>query len=265
MTEINLRIAGEAEPTLLFVHGYGCALDDWAAQLSALSPRFRTIALDLPGHGRSAMPATVSIGGLADAVIAVRQRHAGANAILVGHSMGCRVILEAFRRSPAEIAGLIFIDGSMVAEGDADAASQRTIDAVDRVGLESFLTQFFGDMFVDEGHADFRARALARALGLDKQFARALLGAMARYDAGESRAALSRVNIPALVLQSTYLDSAMKRAALPPGQTTPWMDAVAQLVPQSEARTISGVGHFTMIEAAAVSNDAIAEFALRVR
>ena len=38
---------GRQEPTLIFDHGFACALDDRDRQVEALSPRFRCVALDL--------------------------------------------------------------------------------------------------------------------------------------------------------------------------------------------------------------------------
>ena len=61
---VNFRVTGSQDPTLLFVHGFACAHDDWDAQVNALSPRYRCVALDLPGHGASATPATVSIAAM---------------------------------------------------------------------------------------------------------------------------------------------------------------------------------------------------------
>ena len=68
---VNFRVTGSQDPTLLFVHGFACALDDWDAQVTALSPRFRCAALDLPGHGASAKSATVSIAAMGSAVAQV--------------------------------------------------------------------------------------------------------------------------------------------------------------------------------------------------
>ena len=59
--QINARVVGSQQATLIFVHGFACALDDWDRQVEALSPRFRCVALDLPGHGRSPRPDMASI------------------------------------------------------------------------------------------------------------------------------------------------------------------------------------------------------------
>ena len=51
-------LAGEwpldpAKSTIVFIHGAGGSGAFWSAQVQGLAARFNTIALDLPGHGRS--------------------------------------------------------------------------------------------------------------------------------------------------------------------------------------------------------------------
>jgi len=111
---INYVVRGTGDPTLIFVHGFACALDDWEEQLRGLSPSFRCVALDLPGHGYSAEPDTASIEILAAAVNRVKDQVAASNSILVGHSMGCRVIVEAYQQSSVTVSGLVFVDGSFL-------------------------------------------------------------------------------------------------------------------------------------------------------
>jgi pimeloyl-ACP methyl ester carboxylesterase len=68
-----------------------------------------------PGHGRSAPPADpsrIDIPSLAAHLGAVR-RHIGDPAcVLVGHSMGCQVALEAYRQRPEGIRGLVLMCGT---------------------------------------------------------------------------------------------------------------------------------------------------------
>src|SRR5206468_3612485 len=111
---INFIVCGTNDPTLIFVHGFACSLDDWEEQLRSLSPQFRCVALDLPGHGHSAQPETISIETLATAVNRVKDRIAAPSTILVGHSMGCRVITDAFQQSGATVSGIVFVDGSIL-------------------------------------------------------------------------------------------------------------------------------------------------------
>ena len=55
--------AGEG-PIVLLVHGVGLQAEAWAAQIDALAHRFRVIAVDMPGHGKS--PLAKQITALSD-------------------------------------------------------------------------------------------------------------------------------------------------------------------------------------------------------
>jgi pimeloyl-ACP methyl ester carboxylesterase len=258
---INFRVVGTDEPTLILVHGFACTLEDWDAQVRGLSPRFRCAALDLPGHGGSAMPATVSIATMAEAVNTVKDQIGSRRAILIGHSMGCRVIMEAFQQSPINIVGLVFVDGSFVGGGDPVAAIKKAKDAVDRVGIDAFTQRLFNDMFLEGSDVKLRERLVARAQGVNAGFREELFLDLVRWDQYNAKDVLKRVTIPALVLQSTFLDADLKRAPIRAGMTTPWMDLVASLVQKSEAKIIPGAGHFAMIEAAPAVNHEIQTFA----
>jgi pimeloyl-ACP methyl ester carboxylesterase len=67
------------------------------------------------GHGRSALPvdtARIDIAAHAADLLSVRQHVGDPPAVLVGHSMGCQVALEAYHRHPERVRGLVLICGS---------------------------------------------------------------------------------------------------------------------------------------------------------
>ena len=255
-----MRIVGTGEPSLIFVHGYACALEDWDRQLEALSNDFRCIALSLPGHGGVALPNTVSIEALAEAVNGAREQIGGGRVVLIGHSMGCRVVMEAYCQSPANVAGLVFVDGGKIG-GDLDQAIAWMTDRIDRGGIDAMMAQSFDGMFFDNSDPEIRQHIVRRALSLDRAFRRELLLQIIRWDAGKNDDTLKQIAVPVLALQSTYFGPDLKLAALQPDITSPWLDLVAGLVPQAETEIIPNVGHFTMIEAAPSVNAALARFA----
>src|SRR5215471_9590321 len=246
-SEINVRVVGRQEPTLIFVHGFGCALDDWDRQVEALSPRFRCVAVDLPGHGGSPRTGTASIAVMGGAVNSVKERIGARNTILVGHSMGCRVIIEACLQSRSNLAGLVFVDGSILS-GDPETVIKRAKDAIDCEGMDAFTQRLFGEMFLKDSDAMLRRRLVARALGVDAKSREALFLDLIRWDLTKVKDALRLITVPALLLQSTYINSELKRMPMQLGMTTPWMEAVASSVPASEAKIMRDVGHFAMIE-----------------
>ena len=240
-----MRITGAGEPTLLFVHGYACAHDNWDRQLEALSAKFRCIALDLPGHGQSPIPETASVGVLAEAVSNVKERVGGNKVVLIGHSMGCRVVAEAYRQSPEKVVGVVFVDGSRFT-GDPDVAMTLTRDGANRGGPNT-------------------QQQPVRAPSLRRKFRDDLALRVLHWDLEEAETAVKQIIVPVLVLQSTNIDDDLERTPLQPGMTTPWMDLIATVVPQSEAKIIAGSGHFVMIDAAPALNDEVAKFAARFR
>src|SRR4051812_33484238 len=95
MPLIHHVVTGGRRPPVVFVHGFACAHSDWTAQIKHLSPRQQIIAVDLRGHGAS--PGTLdecSIERYGADVAEVMRSLAIPPAVLVGHSMGCRVVVE---------------------------------------------------------------------------------------------------------------------------------------------------------------------------
>src|ERR1039457_1860691 len=90
MTLIHHVVTGDGPLPIVFVHGFACAHGDWDNQVAHLSPRHRTVAVDLRGHGAS--PGTAeecSIERYGADVAEVMRALALRPAVLVGHSMGC--------------------------------------------------------------------------------------------------------------------------------------------------------------------------------
>src|SRR5262249_61193968 len=88
--------------------------------------------------------------------------------VLVGHSMGCRVITEAYLQAPADVAGLVFVDGSIIG-GDPDFAIKRARENIERNGMDALTQRLFSDMFVENSDPKLRDRLVARAQKRDRK------------------------------------------------------------------------------------------------
>jgi len=96
-------------------NGLGVSTFFWDHIGAYFSARHRVVVWDFPGHGASTRPADPSLftmPGLADDLVEVMDRAGVEQAVLLGHSLGCQVILEATRRHPDRVAGLIPILGA---------------------------------------------------------------------------------------------------------------------------------------------------------
>jgi pimeloyl-ACP methyl ester carboxylesterase len=104
---------GSALP-VLFVHGNGANLTQWQAQLDHVRQSRRTVALDLRGMGKSAVPANgdYSIDAMASDVAAVADALHLKRFIIVGHSYGGGVVAAYAAAHPDRVAAVVYADSA---------------------------------------------------------------------------------------------------------------------------------------------------------
>ena len=99
---------GKGPQTIIFIHGLGSYLPAWNKNIAELSQHYRTIALDLPGYGKSSKEnAQVGMKAYADAVLALMDELKIEKAVLTGHSMGGQVAITAALQAPERVQKLI--------------------------------------------------------------------------------------------------------------------------------------------------------------
>jgi len=254
--------AGQGAPPLVFVHGFACRLEDWQAQLNHFQKSHMVVACDLRAHGETpGRPHECTIAHYGGDVAALVNHLELNGCILIGHSMGTRVVLEANRLVPERVAGVVLIDGSRSGSGDPDAAEAAAHATIAKAGYPAFAEHLFRQMFFKPSpEAD---AIVARALRQSAQFGPLLWPSMARWDAAEMDAALAAVRSPLLAIQSTTRDAQMRRATLKAGQSTPYLDLIRSSVRGAAIAVVPDTGHFTQIEAADEVNHLIAGFMRR--
>lgn len=99
-----------AKPSVIFIHGVLNDHSVWILQSRYLAHHgFNVLALDLPGHCRSAGEPPASVEAAADFVLALMDAAGLAQATLVGHSFGSLIALEAASRAPQRIHQLVLV------------------------------------------------------------------------------------------------------------------------------------------------------------
>lgn len=248
---------GEGGPPIVFVHGALCAHEDWNPQFEHFSARQRVVAVDLRGHGKStADPASCGIAAFAADVVALMRALDLPPAVLVGHSMGCRVILEANLQAPERIAGLVLNDGGRLGTGDAEAA-ERKMRAEMSAAYEKVVGPLFAGMFNEKSDPQLKDRLVRRALAIPQAVGIAFFPTMIGWDAGRAEKALQQVRVPMLVLQSTFTNAQRVRVSLEPGADNYYFQVVREHAPAVRIEIVPGVGHFTMLEAPDATTRAI--------
>lgn len=97
-------------PTVVFIHGAEHDHSVWALQSRYFAHHgYSVLAVDLPGHGRSQGEGLRSVEDMADWILALLKAAQAQSAVLVGHSMGSLIALEAASRAPDTIAKAVMV------------------------------------------------------------------------------------------------------------------------------------------------------------
>lgn len=210
-------------PTLVFLCGLLSDARVWAP-----------VAAALPGQ-IFAFPGFDSLGAMAESLLARTE----GPLVLVGHSMGGRVALEAVRQAPDRIAGLVLANTGVhpPAEGEA-AGRQQMIDIATGEGMAALADAWLPPMMgADPARVAAllpELRAMVEAYSLEAYLGQiaALLG---RADAGP---VLAGYGGPVLLLSADH------DRWSPPAQHA----AMHALAPRATIRILPGAGHMLPVE-----------------
>jgi pimeloyl-ACP methyl ester carboxylesterase len=151
-------------PDVMLLHGWTCDSHDWSWQLPVLESKYRVVAPDLRGHGRSEiMPpgAYAPADYVADIEALIVASHRGRKFVLIGHSMGAQIAARLAAKRPDLICGVVSIDGAL--GFDAAAAGlfgkvARDLAAGDPARVVSALFESVYDRNTDPGFKRWHAR-----------------------------------------------------------------------------------------------------------
>lgn len=102
---------GGGATTLVFIHGWSCDRTYWSEQISDLAQDYRVVTLDLGGHGDSGQNREQwTFTSLAEDIRAVVEHLDLDRVVLIGHSMGGPVSLEAAAMLEERVVGVIGVD-----------------------------------------------------------------------------------------------------------------------------------------------------------
>jgi pimeloyl-ACP methyl ester carboxylesterase len=257
-------------PAVLLSDGIGCAGYIWRALEPALARRRRVLHWNYRGHGgseRPVEPEQVSVAHCARDLLTVLDEAGERRAVLVGHSFGVQVALEAHRLAPRRVAGLVLICGSaghlLDTFHDVPGASaalpywQRAVEAYPGVARFLARTVIPSEAVVRLGMAyEVNARQLSRQdleryladlADVDSPLFVRLLASAAAHDASGH---LPEVAAPTLVL-------AGEKDTFTPARLSV---ALHEAIPGSELLVVPGGTHVLPLEQPALCEGRIEAF-----
>jgi pimeloyl-ACP methyl ester carboxylesterase len=102
---------GTGAPVVL-IHGFASSLYTWKDVLPALAEAHDVVALDLPAHGGSQIPATLAGSLYPEVVLGLLDTLALPRAALVGNSLGGAVAVSVAAHHPERVDRLVLIDSA---------------------------------------------------------------------------------------------------------------------------------------------------------
>ncbi len=190
------QTAGEP---ILFHHGIGASAELWAGWQPALADRYRLVAFDMRGYGRSHVPPEDfrwSLDLLVDDLFAVADAAGLKRFHLVGESIGGTVALAAALARPARIATLTVSNGAHL------GASIQRVEAwrrqLDEGGVKRWSDAFMADRFHDDALSPERRAWFAAQQ--EKWPRESILNALGVLVGTDLTARLGEIRCPALLL-----------------------------------------------------------------
>ena len=242
--------AHELDPkkhSIVFVHGAGLDHSWFGLQSRYFGYHgYNVLAVDLPGHGRSAGPPLPTIGGMADWIFEVVNSLKMEKTSIVGHSMGSLVGLECALRQPERVERIVLIGTAYpmtVGEEFLDAARRDHHDAFDMHAIWSHAPRVPLGANPNPGmwmYGDTLARLARLAPGVLYND----LKACNEYRLSGAAAC------PALFILGR------QDAMTPPRNSK----SLQEKIPQSKSVVIDPSGHSLMAEAPDATLDALVEF-----
>lgn len=254
----------------IFSDGILCDGFIWKYLWAALPDLVPVVHWHYRGHGRSALPADpnrIDIPAHAQDLGAVRRHVGDPPCVLIGHSMGCQVALEAYRQRPERIRGLVLLCGTYGNVTSTfhgvqflDLLLPKLVDAVQkapdlaraiwsrlpaRLALKVALK--IGEIDPNRVHADDFLPYLLHMTHVDFPMFLRMLREAGRHSAADM---LSTIDVPVLVV-------AGERDTFTPAFLA---QSMAEAIPTGELLMVPGGTHVTPIEQPELVDDRVKAF-----
>ncbi len=257
--ELHVQLLG-AGPPVLILHGFTGSGDSMDEVARGLAGDFRTVRVDLVGHGRSGAPRelepyrmTSCVAQLVDALdaLGIESTH------LLGYSMGGRAALALCAWHPDRVRSALLVGGSAGLANPEERRERRASDEalahrIEREGLARFVDDWMAlPLFATQRRLGPAALARSREQRLENR-AHGLAGSLRGMGTGAQPPLhdhLPGIQVPVLLVAGE-LDAKFTRIAA----------ALADELPDGRALCVPGAGHACHLEAPEAFREAASTF-----
>ena len=229
---IAYTISGTGSPALVFIHGWMCDQSFWVAQVEYFRETNTVVTIDLPGHGLSGVEREPwSVLALGADVQAVVEDLDLSDVVLIGHSMGGPVALEAARLMPERVIGVVAVDSLQDAATEYDPEQIESMLAAFENDFVGTCNDFSASMFLEGSDPELVARVISAMCDGTPAIGVALMRDFVDYELGP---ALAAVRIPVRFINADLWPTNV--------------EVNRKYQPDFDGIIMDGVGHFLMME-----------------
>jgi pimeloyl-ACP methyl ester carboxylesterase len=240
---VALDLAGSGPP-LVFIHGWSCNRQHWRGQMPVFAADHTVVALDLPGHGESTGEReTWSIEQYGVDVAAVVTALELDSVVLVGHSMGGPVALEAARQLGPRVAGVVAVDTLQNVESEIDPKMREELEKLYDAYRKDFAAvcpQVVARMFIPRTDPELVKWVTEGMCRTRPEVAVALAARFPDYD---EAAGMKAAGVPIRAINAQWQPTAIEVNR----RYSPGFDVII----------LEGLGHFLQLEAPDRFNQAL--------
>jgi 2-hydroxy-6-oxonona-2,4-dienedioate hydrolase len=248
---------GEGTP-LILMHGTGGHLEAYARNLRALAARYRVIAYDYPGHGRSTVATSdLQIDSYVEHLIGLMDALGVRRAHLSGESLGGWVAVKFAARHPERVGRLVLnTPGGTIATPEVmeriRSLSQAAADDPTEERIRARLEWLMADprSVTDELVAIRRAIYQRPGFATSMRHILCLQNEQVRRQNMVTDHELAAITAPTLVIWTSDDPSGPARAGLD----------MAERIPGGEFQLIEGAGHWPQWEQSETFNRVVLDF-----
>ncbi|RMD47991.1 MAG: alpha/beta hydrolase [Ignavibacteria bacterium] len=257
---------GEGKETIIFLHGLGSYMPAWQKNIPVLAQHFRTIAVDLPGYGKSSKEVhSGSMEFYADVIIELADKLNLKKITIAGHSMGGQIAMVAALKYPDRVSNLILIDPAGFEEftpGEKEWFKEvMTVDGVALTSNHQIRTNVYSNFYNMPDDAEFMItdRIALKGAKEFKNYAYTVVQSVKGMVDEPVIDHLSKIKQRTLIIFGED-DQLIPNRYLHPGFTKDIAEIGRSKIRNSILVMIPECGHFAQFEKPGVVNDEIIKF-----
>ena len=248
-------IEGEGEP-LIFLHGWSVDRRTWRQQTKYFSQFYQTMAIDLPGHGKSTWK-KVSLGQMAEDLKEIFGKLGFKRLTIVGSSLGGLLAFKLYECDESLIERMTLV-GSMPKFGRSkdypyglNVAQIRTLHTQLKIAYPWIVNIFFRSLFTRKERGSRRYKWLQKfRRNLEFPMRQALAEYLDVLENEDLRDVLRRIKIPLQFINGTHDHICCRKT----------VEYLKTLSPQSRFDDFEHCGHFPFLSKPYEFNEVLESF-----